>query len=1068
VVINRISLFDVPWIMVVALCLFRWIYAPQQMRYLFTAMFFFGLCATIHQTMLVAAMGIEVVVAIAHPRIGRSFFLGNSIVFLMGLLLISGKAIAAFNGLSDTLVNIFLAVGFASIAAYIWLIFLTKPSFVELARDAAVSAGLLLLAAVPGQHGQGGPFVFMAILALAAFGYLAWKSWKLDVGWLVVFVCLIFWTFGLAFYLYEPISGMTDPPMQWGYPRTLEGFFHAISRGQYEKVDPTDIIHNPLRFVSQLGLLLGGILDSYTWIGLFLALLPFLFLFKMQRRERAWIIGLTAIYACIGIFLTVLMNTSTDRQSAEESKVVFTASHAIISIMIGYGLALIAAYMSTHYERFRRWGLAGSGIAVILALYCLLVATGKLYFGPAGEISLFSLPHYIIQAFAKDQYGLPVFANLILVAIPIVLIGALVIYRQRGPVLIFLCLTTALPLWSAMSHWYKSEQRNHWFGYWFGHDMFTPPYGIYPEMPRNTIVFGGTDPGRFCPTYMIFCESFIPHNCQPLEDQKFDRRDCYLITQNALADGTYLDYLRAQYFRSQQKDPPFFREFTKYMLGIPLGENSPFVRSVSSLAYDWLDVPFTKFGAKVEARRRAEGVYPPNEIYIPSPDDSQDCFQSYTDDVSQRQKTGQLLPGENVQVIDGHVQVSGQVAVMMINGLLCKVIFDHNPTNDFYIEESFPLVWMYPYETPAGIIMKINRQPIATLPDEVYQKDHEFWSKYSARLIGNWITYDTTVQQIADFAQKLYLGNNYAGFTGDRKFIRDDDGQKAFSKLRSSIAGVYAWRLGYMPGQPTPPEYMPKTEVERQKLIREADFAFKQAFAFCPYSPEAVYRYVNFLLPLVQAEQVAGHPDVALRHLEDALIVAQTCQKLDPFNDQVNGLVSQLQEFKKGTTVRSQYSEQVQKLQTEIAASPTSFQKILELGNLYAMQDTNHAAEFLRQSTGMFDLALASTNLSAGDVRAMAEIASMTGNLPKLETVLARLVVLSPDEPEGHYDLAALRAVLGKTSEALPQLQAALDLSAKRLATNPAANNLLNKARIDPYLNSLRNLPEFKKLVPGN
>ena len=49
---------------------------------------------------------------------------------------------------------------------------------------------------------------------------------------------------------------------------------------------------------------------------------------------------------------------------------------------------------------------------------------------------------------------------------------------------------------------------------------------IYPEMARNTILFGGTDPGRFCPTYIIFCESFIPHRCQPEQDQKFDRRDC--------------------------------------------------------------------------------------------------------------------------------------------------------------------------------------------------------------------------------------------------------------------------------------------------------------------------------------------------------------------------------------------------------------------------------------------------------------------------------------------------------------------------------------------------------------
>jgi len=46
---------------------------------------------------------------------------------------------------------------------------------------------------------------------------------------------------------------------------------------------------------------------------------------------------LTAIYLCIGVLLTIIMNTSLDRQSADESKVFFTASHAIVAIMIGYG-----------------------------------------------------------------------------------------------------------------------------------------------------------------------------------------------------------------------------------------------------------------------------------------------------------------------------------------------------------------------------------------------------------------------------------------------------------------------------------------------------------------------------------------------------------------------------------------------------------------------------------------------------------------------------------------------------------------------------------------------------------
>ena len=132
---------------------------------------------------------------------------------------------------------------------------------------------------------------------------------------------------------------------------------------------------------------------------------------------------------------------------------------------------------------------------------------------------------------------------------------------------------------------------------------------------------------------------------------------------------------------------------------------------------------------------------------------------------------------------------------------------------NFTSRKAYPLEWMYPYETPFGIIMKINRKPLVALPDDVLTRDHEFWSKYSERSIGNWITYDTTVSQITNFIDKVYLRNDYSGFTGDRKFLRDDDAQKAFSKLRSSQAGVYAWRLHLLlpspPYQPVAPEYRP-------------------------------------------------------------------------------------------------------------------------------------------------------------------------------------------------------------------------------------------------------------------
>jgi thioredoxin-like negative regulator of GroEL len=634
-----------------------------------------------------------------------------------------------------------------------------------------------------------------------------------------------------------------------------------------------------------------------------------------------------------------------------------------------------------------------------------------------------------------------------LLAMTLLLLAALFAYRNRAPLALTLGLFTIMPVHSVMCHWFENEQRGHWFGYWFGHDMFTPPFGIYPEMSRNAILFGGTDPGRFAPTYMIFDESFTPANCKPM-DPKFDRRDVYIITQNALADGTYLNYIRAHYDRSSQNelhlDTPFFKEAVLNTVGAALGKDSGLVKGLANTAYNLLDVPVTKFGAKIEARRRAEGVYPPKEIYTPTPDDSQNSFSEYMQDAQQRMANNQLRPGEGVHMENGRVSVSGNVAVMMINGLLCKVIFDHNPTNDFYVEESFPLEWMYPYETPSGVIMKINRQPLSSLPEDVFKKDHEFWSKYSERLVGNWITYDTTVKEIADFSDRVYLRHNFKGFIGDHKFVRDDDAQKAFSKLRSSIGGMFYWRISPQ----CPPEYRPKNEAEQQALIRETDFALKQSFAFCPYSPEAVYRYVNFLLQYGR--------------LDDAALVAQTCYKLDPYNDQIKGLVDQMEKFKNDAVERTKAQGQIQEMETEAQKNPTNFQNIFRLASYYLqMQQTNRVVT-------LFDGVVANPKVTPAEIGAVAQFYVQINNLSKLEATLEKYTAVLPDQPEPRYDLAALQAMTGKTDESLKNLRLVLDLSAARLKTNSAARDLMAEARKDWRFNTLRSSAEFQKLVPPN
>ena len=1120
VVINRISLFGVPWMLLVLALLMRWNYAPHQRRYLFTAFFFLGICATIHQTLTMAIMGIEIGVAARQPKLGRDMFFVNSFFYLAGLMAHGAHMAGIFESTNPMVFRIFNGVGLCSVAACIYLTLKTGGLLTE------------------------------------------WKSTLASFSLMIL---------GGCFYFYEAVSGMTNPPMEWGYPRTVEGFWHALSRGQYDKLNPTDIFSDPAHFVTELGMLVTGLVDAYSWVAMFFAVLPLFFIFKMQKRERSWIISVAAIYPFLGVLLSIFLNPMRERQSADLVKVFFTASHAVVAILIGYGMALTASFMATHYEKFRRWGFAGAGVAIALALYSLFSVTGENYFGLDGEsqMSLASLPHWIAQSFAPHQYGSAVIASLMLVGMTLAFLASLFIYKQRAPLGITLALFALLPVYSGMSHWYKSEQHNHWFGYWFGHDMFTPPFVgpdgsltydaklrdaaakgpfrkmVYPEMARDAVLFGGTDPGRFCPTYTIFCESFIPHDCQPEQDRQYDRRDVYIITQNALADGTYLDYIRAQYNRYAQIDPPFFQNF--------LAGSAPKIFHGPTRSLAWLDDIFEGVGARVEKARRTGtswfkpdqflsaqkladslrhggnqdplanylygklsketqqavdsnadetalrralgkdlnailegeniysperfndiklpplireaaagpnltpnniirlnrrmleeaypesvvkslgGVYPDTEILTPTPEDSGNCFNDYIMDATRRfqhdndfpNEPRLVKPGEDIHLDGGRVQVSGQVAVMSINGLLTKVIFDKNPHHEFYVEESFPLDWMYPYLEPFGIIMKINRHPIQELSQEVIDKDHAFWSEYSRRTIGNWITYDTTVKQLCQWAEDVYLRHDLSRFTGDPRFIRDDDGQKAFSKLRSSIgSSIYQWR-----SRPS----NSRSATERPRVTREAEFAFKQAFAYCPFSPEAVFHFMDLLL----------QPPTP--RVDEAIMILETCHKLDPFNGQITEWIDQLKRGKagNGASAADQIKQAFAQVQTAISQG-----------------QTNAAEQILNQLL----------NFAGADPGTLMNVASgflQLHNLDKSEQAVMRLTQIQPDVSQGWYNLAAIQSYRVEIPQALASLKKSLDLNAAEIAKDPKTANLREHLFQDGTFAPLRQTPEFKAALGG-
>jgi tetratricopeptide (TPR) repeat protein len=334
------------------------------------------------------------------------------------------------------------------------------------------------------------------------------------------------------------------------------------------------------------------------------------------------------------------------------------------------------------------------------------------------------------------------------------------------------------------------------------------------------------------------------------------------------------------------------------------------------------------------------------------------------------------------------------------------------------VEESFPLDWMYPYLTPFGVIMKINRLPVPEITQDMIDKDHAFWSEWSSRTIGNWITYDTSVKDICNWADDVYLRHNFAGFTGDRRFARDDDAQKAFSKLRSSIAAsIYQWR-----------SHNPHSPAEKARVTKEAEFALKQAFAYCPYSPEAVFHFMDLLLNA--------------NRIDDALAVLKTCHKLDPYNDQINNWIDQL-ERSKTTAGGDQISQYLTQIQRAIDG-----------------KQNGPAAQ-------MLDQLLAFPTIDPNSLMRVASMYLAIGDITKSEEAIKKLIPMVPTASEPWYNLAAIQANQGDSKSAVISLKKALDLNVAELKANPKMINLREHLYQNPAFAALRQTPDFKAAFPS-
>ncbi len=234
------------------------------------------------------------------------------------------------------------------------------------------------------------------------------------------------------------------------------------------------------------------------------------------------------------------------------------------------------------------------------------------------------------------------------------------------------------------------------------------------------VYVGGTDPGRGIPTLL---------------NETSDAERHIVITQNALADGSYLQYVN-------------------FLYG--------------------------------------------DRMTTLTPEESQSAFQDYMADAQQRlahdqqfpDEPKQIRPGEDIQMVDNRVQVSGQVAVMAINENLLQAIMAKNPDLSFALEESFPLKSTYPNAMPLGSLMELGVQDV----------QNSFTRETAAQAVNYW---RDTAQQVLS----------------DAEAPADSADRLAYSKMATAQATLLA----------------------DHQYSAEAEQAYRVAMQISPANPEAVY-----------------------------------------------------------------------------------------------------------------------------------------------------------------------------------------------------------------------------------
>jgi hypothetical protein len=221
------------------------------------------------------------------------------------------------------------------------------------------------------------------------------------------------------------------------------------------------------------------------------------------------------------------------------------------------------------------------------------------------------------------------------------------------------------PFWMAVLDAYGAAEQAH---EWPAQQLLDYGNAILGSLRPGMVYVGGTDNGRWIPELL---------------NETGEGESHVMITQNALADGRYLEYLTELY------------------------------------------------GGRLTTL---------------TSEDSQRAFQDYLADAQRRlehdqqfpDEPKQLRPGEDVRVVDGKVQVSGQVAVMSINEKLLQAMMTKNPDLSFAIQESFPFKGTYADALPLGPLMELRaREGQDASMAERAEQTLDYWRGAAQQLLSD-------------------------------------------------------------------------------------------------------------------------------------------------------------------------------------------------------------------------------------------------------------------------------------------------------------------------------------------